>query len=309
MFKSSLDGLGPQMSSLPSRVAQVIQPVSAEELMAASAAGRPELKGAGVSVSSLARANHKHDANSGNQISHNDLLDAGTTNHTALDAHVKSVSNPHRTTLPLAGLDASLPGNAGAVPRVATVTRNSADILGLEATGVTVEDDGSVGIPEGANFKIGGSSNFYGHDIYEGDSKKTRRPNLIFDPSSFTVADNEETSGTVVSMSRGHYSALFTIDDLVDGILTVTHNLNCEGPLAVIVADNEEQLVIPASVRYINNNQLTADFGPAVTAGAFQGVWRIRIVSKGAAFEQSAEITTDVETFEITNVWALKTVV
>jgi hypothetical protein len=56
-------------------------------------------------IASFANATHSHSSTAtGGQVSHNDLLNAGTNSHTAIDSHLASTANPHSVTKSQIGL-------------------------------------------------------------------------------------------------------------------------------------------------------------------------------------------------------------
>ena len=104
---------------------------------------------------------------------------------------------------------------------------------------------------------------------------------LFFSTTAFALLDfgdnifilqttNNITSGRI----SGFFTSSFTDSNLVADILTVDHNLVANYPL-VAVFDNNEQIVIPDDVTFVDVNRITVDLSSFTP---LTGTWNVSVV-------------------------------
>jgi hypothetical protein len=93
-----------------------------------------------------------------------------------------------------------------------------------------------------------------GHAIQDEGTPVTPRSNLNL--LGFTVTDDAANDATKVTVPTTSYIHSFTNSDLVDGTLTVTHNLN-ERYAHVTIVNGAGDMVIPGAVSFMTVNMLT----------------------------------------------------
>lgn len=81
----------------------------------------------------------------------------------------------------------------------------------------------------------------------------------------------------VTATSISHYRS-FVNADLSTGVLTVTHGLGHKY-CSVTVVDNNEKIILPDEVTYVDNDSLTVTL---TTYGAITGTWRVVVLDVGA---------------------------
>lgn len=84
------------------------------------------------------------------------------------------------------------------------------------------------------------------------------------------------------------YTSSFTNANLVSGDLTVSHNLNAQHALVVVVEDNTTQLVEPDNITYSGLNSLVVSLS---SYGAITGTWQIRVLNTGGSVGTSVSNT------------------
>lgn len=99
--------------------------------------------------------------------------------------------------------------------------------------------------------------------------------------SGLCVAVNSDENGLVFescslgSSSGSSYSVSFVDGDLVDGILSVSHNLGSSYPLLALY-DNLEEFTLPDNVLYVDVNSLDLN---VLSFVPLSGTWNLRVVS------------------------------
>ena len=117
-----------------------------------------------------------------------------------------------------------------------------------------------------------------GHTIQDATTTFPARDYLKL--SGFWGADSEAGNVTIMTPDTTAYAVEFDSSDLVDSVLTMTHNLNDSGALMPVVWDNTGELLGGAThTRRIDANTITFDF----TSLVVEGTWTAGVIKAGGS--------------------------
>ncbi|HSG32662.1 MAG TPA: hypothetical protein VLB82_14090 [Thermodesulfobacteriota bacterium] len=113
--------------------------------------------------------------------------------------------------------------------------------------------------------------------IYPTEIKYLNKQQIELDFSGITPISGNYKVRIVGRLDISTYTETFINADLISDKITINHNLNIRDPF-IIVYSNEDNLIFPNEISYINNNSIELDF----TSGTpLIGTYKIRVAGSG----------------------------